>query len=87
MDNEYQDWSWATYPSIDEAEQAVVAVASGEWDEARVASWLRDRTREPAKGGADRPIVKPTPTLGSIARAHRTAGQIVYGAPPGIRDA
>jgi death-on-curing protein len=40
---ELNGWSWSRYPSVDEAEQAVLAVASGEWDEARVASWLRDR--------------------------------------------
>jgi death-on-curing protein len=40
-------WSWATYPSVDEAEQAVLAVASGEWDEARAATWLRDRIEGP----------------------------------------
>jgi death-on-curing protein len=49
---ELNDWSWATYPSIDEAEQAMVAIASGEWDEARVASWLRDRIEGPARGEA-----------------------------------
>ena len=49
---ELNDWSWATYPSIDEAEQAMVAIASGEWDEARVASWLRGRIEGPARGEA-----------------------------------
>ena len=49
---ELNDWSWATYPSIDEAEQAMVAIASGEWDEARVASWLRGRIKGPARGEA-----------------------------------
>ena len=44
---ELNGWSWATYPSVDEAELAVVAIASGEWDEARVASWLRDRIEGP----------------------------------------
>jgi prophage maintenance system killer protein len=34
-------WSWNSYPSIDEAERAVLSVASGEWDEERVAGWLR----------------------------------------------
>ena len=34
-------WSWNPYPSIDEAEQAVVSVASGEWNEERTAEWLR----------------------------------------------
>jgi len=35
---ELNGWSWATYPSVDEAERAVVAIASGEWDEVQVAS-------------------------------------------------
>jgi death-on-curing protein len=45
---ELNGWSWATYPSVDEAERAVVAIASGEWDEVQVASWLRDRIEGPA---------------------------------------
>lgn len=34
-------WSWNPYPSVDESEQAVLAVASGEWDEKRTSEWLR----------------------------------------------
>jgi len=45
---ESNGWSWATYPSVDAAEVAVLAIASGEWDEARVASWLRQRLEPPA---------------------------------------
>lgn len=33
-------WGWSRQPSIDEAEAAVLAVASGDWDEARTAGWL-----------------------------------------------
>jgi death-on-curing protein len=40
-------WSWSSYPAVDEAERAVLAIASGDWDEARVASWLRDRIEGP----------------------------------------
>jgi death-on-curing protein len=40
---EMNAWHWGAYPSVDEAERAVLAVAAGEWDEARTASWLRDR--------------------------------------------
>jgi death-on-curing protein len=40
---EMNSWHWDTYPSVDEAERVVLAVAAGEWDEARTASWLRDR--------------------------------------------
>jgi hypothetical protein len=38
-------WSWKEYPSVEEAEDAVVAVAAGEWDEASVATWLGSRLR------------------------------------------
>lgn len=44
---ELNGWSWAANPSVDEAELAVVAIASGERDEARAASWLRDRIEGP----------------------------------------
>ncbi len=35
--------TWAATPSVDEAEQAGVAVAAGGWDEAAMADWLRAR--------------------------------------------
>jgi death on curing protein len=44
---ELNGWSWSNYPSVEEAEHAVLAVASGEWDEAAVASWLNDRIEGP----------------------------------------
>lgn len=40
-------WSWNPYPSIDEAEQAVLSVASGEWNEERTAEWLRNYLTAP----------------------------------------
>jgi death-on-curing protein len=33
-------WSWSARPSVDEAEEAVLAIAVGEWDEDRTAEWL-----------------------------------------------
>lgn len=36
-------WNWVDLPSIDDAEEAVVAVASGSWGEAEFAAWLRPR--------------------------------------------
>jgi death on curing protein len=39
---EMNAWHWPAYPSVDEAEQAVLAVASGEWSEERTALWLRN---------------------------------------------
>ena len=38
---EMNEWSWNPYPSIDDSEQAVVSVASGQWNEERTAEWLR----------------------------------------------
>lgn len=38
---EINEWSWDPKPSIDEAEQAVLAIAGGAWDEAATAAWLR----------------------------------------------
>ena len=34
------DWTWAPKPDIDEAEAAVLAIASGAWDERATAGWL-----------------------------------------------
>ncbi len=44
---ELNQWTWSSYPPVDEAERAVVAIAGGQWDEARVASWLRDHLEGP----------------------------------------
>ena len=38
---EINDWSWNPTPTVDEAEQAMLAVASGERSEAEVAAWLQ----------------------------------------------
>ena len=43
-------WMWTDYPSVDAAERVVLAVASGDMDEAQVASWLRDRIASPPQG-------------------------------------
>jgi death-on-curing protein len=37
---EINGWSWAERPSVGEAEQVVLAIAAGEWDEERTAGWL-----------------------------------------------
>lgn len=39
-------WRWDPKPTIDEAETAVLAVASGEWNESATASWLRRYLRQ-----------------------------------------
>lgn len=36
------DWMWQPVPTIDEAEKTVLALAAGDWDEARTATWLRE---------------------------------------------
>lgn len=38
---EINDWSWNPKPTIDDAERAMLAVASGESSQAEVAVWLR----------------------------------------------
>jgi death-on-curing protein len=38
---------WDRVPSTDEAERAVLAIAAGDWDEARTADWLRHHLKPP----------------------------------------
>ena len=45
---EMNSWLWTEYPSVDEAEHVVLAVAAGEWNEQRTSAWLRDRISLPA---------------------------------------
>jgi death on curing protein len=40
-------WRWTPYPSVDEAESAVLCVASGQWNEERTAEWLRGHLNGP----------------------------------------
>jgi death-on-curing protein len=42
---EVNEWIWDPMPAIDDAESAVLAVASGSWDEAETAEWLRNHLR------------------------------------------
>jgi death-on-curing protein len=45
---EINGWSWPERPSVDEAEQAVLAITAGEWDEHSTAEWLGEHlAREP----------------------------------------
>ena len=44
---EMNRWEWAPYPGVDEAEQAVLAVASSAWDEEKTAEWHRGLLRPP----------------------------------------
>jgi hypothetical protein len=38
---EINDWTWRTTPTVDDAEQAVLAVAAGTWSQEDMAMWLR----------------------------------------------
>ena len=49
---ELNGWDWMRRPSVDEAEQTVLAVASGALDEAGLADWLRPQIAE-VEGGAE----------------------------------
>jgi len=40
---EINGWSWSEPPSVDDTEQAVLAIAAGEWTEDRTAQWLGAR--------------------------------------------
>ncbi|HEX9969533.1 MAG TPA: Fic family protein [Acidimicrobiales bacterium] len=40
-------WTWGPKPDIDEAEQAMLAIASGAWDEDEAAHWLRQHLVSP----------------------------------------
>ena len=37
---EVNEWTWHPYPTVDEAERAVLAIAAGDWDHARITAWL-----------------------------------------------
>jgi death on curing protein len=42
---ELNDWEWAPYPSVDEAERLMLDVAGSNWSEHEVAEWLTPRIR------------------------------------------
>lgn len=43
----FNGWGLEPYPSVDEAEAAVLAIASGAWDEDATADWLRPMLQPP----------------------------------------
>jgi len=49
-------WTWDPKPAVEDAEQAVVKIAAGEWDEEAAARWLRGYLVPPAgeAGGGSR---------------------------------
>lgn len=44
---EMNGWSWIDYPTVDEAERTMLAIAAGTWGEVQVAAWLTPRLRQP----------------------------------------
>lgn len=44
---EINGWSWQPYPSVDHAEQAVLSIASGTWDEDDMRAWLENHLNAP----------------------------------------
>ncbi len=44
---EINNWSWNPSPSVDDAERAVLAVASGDWNQGEMATWLRKHITAP----------------------------------------
>lgn len=42
---ETNDWTWQTTPTVDDAEQAVLAIAAGTWNHGHTATWLRSHLR------------------------------------------
>ena len=42
---ELNDWGWAPYPPVDEAERLMLDIADGTWNEHAVAEWLTPRIR------------------------------------------
>lgn len=47
---EINGWSWKPAPSIDDAEQAVLAIASGDWTQDDMAGWLERHLQGPDRG-------------------------------------
>jgi death-on-curing protein len=42
------DWTWRTMPAVDDAEQAVLAIAAGTWSQDDMATWLRRHLAPPS---------------------------------------
>ena len=46
---EINGWSWKRKPEVDDAERAMLAIASGEWAENEMAAWLREYLSAPGQ--------------------------------------
>ncbi len=65
-------WTFDPYPSVDEAEAAVQAMASGTWDEDSTADWLRPMLR----AGHRRSVPRSEASAQAVAAEHYAlAGQ------------
>ncbi|MHB1808476.1 MAG: type II toxin-antitoxin system death-on-curing family toxin [Solirubrobacteraceae bacterium] len=47
---EINGWIWDVRPSVDDAEQAVLSVASGDWGEQEMAAWLAKHIKPATTG-------------------------------------
>jgi death-on-curing protein len=47
---EINGWSWKPTPSVDAAERAVLAIASGDWTQDDMTPWLETHLSEPEQG-------------------------------------
>ncbi len=43
---EVNEWTWRTTPTVDDAEQAILAIAAGTWSQDDMADWLRNHLVE-----------------------------------------
>ncbi len=61
---EMNGWTWRTYPGVDEADRAVLAVASSEWDEERTAGLAPSTSRrsvDHCRVGDPQPLFRDSP--------------------------
>lgn len=47
---EINGWTWEPAPDVDDAERAVLAVASGDWSQDDMAAWLANHLAAPPNG-------------------------------------
>jgi death-on-curing protein len=58
---EINGWAWEQTPAVEDAERAMLAIASGDWDEDQMATWLRERLIPPDQPEAMSGVM---PTMG-----------------------
>jgi death-on-curing protein len=50
---EINDWTWHATPTVDDAEQVVLAIAAGTWGQDDIAAWLRRHLAPPPRNRSD----------------------------------